>query len=208
MHHYVIMLLCTFKTLWCAYVCLWIWLHACLYAFIISVCTMVSAPSPGINSALFVSGQNCSGIIILLRSFFLRGLDWWIPLPPSPHCHIRLTATSTAATGWLSLLPWQPLLTGGPLRRLRPTASCLHLPLHPSHSSTTSITTTTYTLTYSQAAESHGGGRTERERHGWTWIDKPWRKRVKWGKREWLRQDDKRRNGWGKRSEKERGSLK
>lgn len=75
----------------------------------------------------------------ILGSFFLWGLDWWIPLPPSTDCHIRLTITSTSATGWLRLLPWKPLLTGEPL----------HLPLHPSHSSTTSITSM---LACSQAA--------------------------------------------------------
>ena len=88
---------------------------------------------------------------------------------------------STAATGWLSLLPWQPLLTDRPLHRLRPGASSLHLPLHPSHSSTTSITTSTYTLTYRLAAECRGGGMRKRVSRMWT-DNQEGNERVKWGK--------------------------
>lgn len=112
---------------------------------------------------MFVSGQNCSTIIILPRSFFLRGLDWWIPLPPSPDCHIRLTVNEYRCY-WLALPVTMATLAHRrtppppPPRRLFPPP-----PFHPSHSSTTSIATTTYTLTYSQAAECCGGGMRESE---------------------------------------------
>lgn len=62
-----------------------------------------------------VCGQNCSGIIILPRSFFLRGLDWWIPLPPSPHCHIRLTINEYRSY-WLA----QPVTMATPAHRQTP----------------------------------------------------------------------------------------
>lgn len=95
---------------------------------------------------MFVSGQNCSSIIILLGHVSLWGLDRWIPLPSSPDYHIRWIVMSIAATGWLSLLLWQPLLTRGPRRRRRfhPSDSFLHLPLHPSHSSTSTTCTVAY----------------------------------------------------------------
>ena len=82
-------------------------------------------------------------------------------------CFTRLpytaTVTSTPATGWLSLLPWQPLLTEGPLHRLRPSTSSLHLPFSIYSSNTISTTATCKLATYSQAAR-EPWGRDERER--------------------------------------------
>lgn len=157
-------------------VCIQSCLCMCVHFHVMLDLTFAS-PTWGFSSVI---GQetHCNAIII---SFFLRGLHWWIPLPPSPR--MPYTANCWRVKQLLVgsiCYHGNPMLTDIPFCRLRhgipfPSTSLIH------SFSSSSITTTMYSLTCSQAVEC-GGGMDEWVSQLWTDYQKG-NDIVKWGKR-------------------------